>query len=91
MPSKYGREYRRQRREREQSEMSPADQRALELMRELRPYTYGAALGEGPRAIAMRALMTAIDEMAGVITGDREYFFAKTHSLCFGDKGRNQR
>jgi hypothetical protein len=39
----------------------------------------------------MRALMTAIDEMVGVITGDREYFFAKTHSLCSRDKGRNQR
>jgi hypothetical protein len=39
-----------------------------------------------PRSVAPRALMTAIDNMAGVITGDREYFFAKAHSLAQGPK-----
>ena len=31
-----------------------------------------------------RALMQAIDDMAGVITGDREYFYGKPHSLAQG-------
>jgi hypothetical protein len=28
--------------------------------------------------------MQAIDDMAGVITGDREYFYGKPHSLARG-------
>jgi hypothetical protein len=31
-----------------------------------------------------QALKNAIDDMAGELTGDREYFFAKHHSLCQG-------
>jgi hypothetical protein len=55
----------------------------LELMRQLRPHTYGA-IYDNPHCVAARALQKAIDEMAGAITGDAQYFYAKPHSLCVG-------
>lgn len=84
MTAKYRAQYRKQKRAEEAAKISRVDEEALELMRKLRTHTYGAELGDGPRAVAARALMTAIDGMAEVITGDREHFFAKAHSLAQG-------
>jgi hypothetical protein len=53
-------------------------------MEKLRRHTYGGGLGDNPRALAARALMQAIDGMVEVITGDREYFYGKPHSLAQG-------
>jgi hypothetical protein len=84
MNKKYRDEYRRQKRAESASQISSLDQEMLELMSRLRRYTYGGELGDNPRALAAKALMLAIDHMAGVITGDREYFYGKPHSLAQG-------
>lgn len=57
------------------------DEPLLELLRQLRPYTFGAELHDDPRALAMRKLHAAIDDVAEAVTGDREYFFAKSSSI----------
>ena len=79
MNKKYRDEYRRQKRAESAAQISSLDQEMLELMGRVRRYTYG-----GGRAVAAKALMQAIDDMAGVITGDREYFYGKAHSLAQG-------
>jgi PAS domain-containing protein len=55
------------------AEIGLVDREALELMRALRKHTFGA-IGDGPHSVSKRALQAAIDDMAGVITGNREYF-----------------
>jgi hypothetical protein len=85
MNKKYRDEYRRQKRAESAAQISSLDQEMLELMGRLRRYTYGGELGDNPRAVAAKALMQAIDDMAGVITGDREYFYGKAHSLAQGN------
>jgi hypothetical protein len=84
MNKKHRDEYRRQKRAEWAARISSLDQDMLELMGRLRRYTYGGELGDSPRAVAAKALMQAIDDMAGVITGDREYFYGKPHSLAQG-------
>lgn len=86
MTAKYRAQYRKQQRADQGAQISRVDEEALELMRKLRTHTY-AAIGDCPRAVAARALQEAIDGMAEVITGDREYFYAKHHSLAQGPRG----
>jgi len=66
MNKKYRDEYRRQKRAEWAAQISSLDQEMLELMGRLRRYTYGGELGDNPRARAAKALMRAIDDMAGV-------------------------
>lgn len=88
MTAKYRAEYRKQQREKRAAEISTHDREMLEAMRKLRPFTYGAALGDDPRCVATRVLMLAIDDMAGIITGDREYFWAgDARNVVTGFKG----
>ncbi|MGM4885289.1 hypothetical protein AB8A20_07925 [Tardiphaga sp. 604_B6_N1_1] len=83
MISQWSRDERRRRREEEAAKPHPHHVIMLELMRQLRPHTYGA-IYDTPNSVAAPALQKAIDEMAGVITGDAQYFHAKPHSLCVG-------
>jgi hypothetical protein len=91
MTAKYRAEYRRQKQAERAAQISPLDREMLELMGRLRRFTYGAELGDSPRCTAARALMTAIDDMAGVVTGDRDYFWQKPHSLAQGSKSPPER
>lgn len=81
MTAKYRAQYRKQQRVDQAARISAVDEAALELMRKLRTHTYGRALLDDPRSLATAALQKAIDDMAEVITGDPEYFYAKLHSI----------
>jgi hypothetical protein len=84
MTAKYRAEYRKQQREKWAAEISLADQEMLEVMRKLRPMTSGG-LGDEPRGVASRVLQLAIDDMAGIITGDRN---TSTEKITAWRKGR---
>ncbi len=77
-------EYRRQKEAERRAEPSLRDQELLVLMGRVRNFTYGGELGDDPRCLAQRALQKAIDEMAGVLTGDPEYYYAKHFSSLQG-------
>lgn len=57
------------------------DEPMLELAGRLRNYTHSAELGSDPRSIALASLQKAIDDLAGVVTGDREYFHSRSSSI----------
>lgn len=80
MTAKYRAQVRREQREKRAAEISSYDQELLEAMRNLRRL-FSASLGEAPRAVASRALQYAIDDMAGVITGNREYFWSTRNPI----------
>jgi hypothetical protein len=42
---------------------------------------------QATRCVATRVLQLAIDDMAGIITDDRKYFYAKPLSLAKGPSG----
>lgn len=87
MSRQMARDHQAWKREREGRPISETDRAALELMRALRKHTHAAELGDGARALALQGLRNSIDRLAEVITGERDYFHAKHHSLCQGPRG----
>lgn len=86
MSKKDRREYRRQKETERAAQPSILDQELLELMRRVRNFTHSAELGTSPRSVALATLQKSNDEVAGAITGDREFYFAKHHSIVQGPK-----
>ena len=56
----------------------------LELLRKLRPFTNRADMGSDPRLLTLQSMHKAIDDVAEAITGKRDYFWAKLHSIGGG-------
>lgn len=82
MTKKYAAEYRKRKRaEWARQLQADKDKPLLDLLEKLRPYTFGAELRDDPRALALRDLKAAIDDVAEAMTGDPQYFWIKNHSM----------
>lgn len=57
------------------------EQELLELLGKLRTFTFRADQGSDPMSLALQALQRAIDDVAQALTGKRDYFWAKHHSI----------
>ena len=56
----------------------------LELLGKVRPFTYRADMGSDPLSLALQTLHKAIDDVAEAVTGRRDHFWAKHHSIGSG-------
>jgi len=61
------------------------EQEMLILLGKLRTFTYRSDQGSDPMSLALQALQKAIDDVAEVLTSNREYFWAMHHSIAESD------
>lgn len=80
-------EYMKWKREREGPQLSMREQGLLGLLGKVRPFTYRADMGNDPLSLALQALHKNIDDIAEAVTGRRDYFWARHHSIGCRDSG----
>ena len=74
-------EYMKWKRERTGPHLTVREQEMLAALDKVRNFTHGADAGDTPWHLALKRLRTAIEDVGTMMTGDREYFHAKHHSI----------
>jgi hypothetical protein len=74
-------EYLKWKREMTGPQLTLRDQEFLDVLAKARGFTHGCDLGDNAWCLALQRLRSAIDEIGSRMTGDREYFWTKGHSI----------
>jgi hypothetical protein len=74
-------EYLKWKREREGPILTVRDQEMLAALDKARNFTRAADAGNSPWHLALQRLRIAIEDVGTMMTGDKEYFWTKSHSI----------